>query len=443
MSGPGRPILAPLDEQQLQSQGLASQNSAEGTRKLHRRRMNRSSDSENEQIPLDVSYSAPDSQSAFATIPTFLISRATLIHVGFTKTRASQLWDLWGQQQEAEAELRREFGDDENDGMGMTFLDFMKSAISRSRDTASSRDQDWIAAMTAWGIQSELQEAMTDPMFDPIRHSQSCAYWVKDTIEMRFAALEQTQKTSEERNALLARGRTADLIERQFRADAQIANARSAAARNAPGHTMLYRGMDEGRAMNLVQDWDSCYLNEMLSMPPSDFSPSRRFFYFSPQRFVAQYYASWVTRRNENIEPRPKPIIIQFSMPNSTLESLSSGTEKLSVYFPDDEWKKLIWYSRRDQPLPTTLTKYHNATLIIGTIARGPDLVLQSLRSWEQVSDNNVLKLGPPRNLATAIQFVFTDDKGGLLLQQNMSSFSKQDFDAREYCEWRRGHRIP
>ncbi len=362
------PILAPLDEHQLQNQGLASLNSAEGTRKLHRRRMIRSSNSDNEHIALDVSYSAPNSESAFVTIPTFLISKATLLHVGYTEARASLIWNHWSNWPEGEPQRETDY---EDWGMGMSLLEVITGSISRSRDTTSSRDEDWIAAMTGWGIKPEIQEAITDSTFNSIRHSQSCAFWVKDTIKMRYAALEQIQKTSEQRNALLALGRTGDSIEREFRAETQTENARAAAAAgNAPGHTILYKAIDEGRIVNFVQNWDSDYLGMMLSSPPLDFSPTRMLFCFSPQRFVAQCYASWVARRNEDIEARPKAIIIQVSIPNSALDSLPE-MEKLSVHFPDDEWKRLIWHSRVRRPLPPTLTKFHDATVIIGTAAIG------------------------------------------------------------------------
>ncbi|KAM3563006.1 hypothetical protein ARSEF4850_002547 [Beauveria asiatica] len=432
MSTRHRPILAPLDERLLQSRGLASENSAEGTRKLHRRRMNRSSDSEHGDISLNVSCSVSEHQSAFVTIPTFLISKATLLHVGFTKARAEQLWTQWNNWPEYEPLREVDYEDAED---GMSFLYFM-TGISRARDTTSSRDEDWTAAMTGWGIKPELQQAIIDPIFNSIRHTHSCAFWVKDTIKMRYAALEQTQKTSQERNALLAQGRTAESIERQFRDETQTANARAAAARNAPGHTILYRGMDEGRAIDFVQNWNVNYLSTIRSLVPSDFSPNRTLFYFTPQRFVAQYYAAWVTRRSEDIQARPKPIIIQFSIPNSAIESLSE-TEKLSIHFPDEEWKKLIWNSHKGDPLPAPLKKYQHPTLIIGTTSKGPNSVFNSLRSWEQVSSRHVLRIGPPENLSTAIQFVFTEEKGHAFLKQNISAFSKQYFDAHEYREWR------
>lgn len=430
-----RPILAPLDEHQLQNQGLASGDSAEGTRKIHRRRMNRSSDSDNEHIPLDIPHSAPNSQTAFATIPTYLISEPTLWHMGFTRARASQLWARWNNW--PKDGIPREI-DNVSEGEVISFLDFMTIAIGSSQDTTSSRDQDWIACMTAWGIEPELQQAIVDPVFNSIRHSESCAFWIKDTIHMRYAALKQVEKTSRQRNAFLAQGKTAAWIENHLRIETQSETARAYAARNAPGHTVLYKGIDEGRIANFVQNWDPEYLFKMRSSAPSDFSPTRPLHYFSTQRWVAQYYASWVGRRGTSeVLLTVKPIIVQFSIPNSAIESLPED-ERIKLYFPDELWRRMVWSGRRGRRLPRDLSHFHDCTVMIGTISKGPNHDYVRMDSWEEVSERNVLKFGPPGNMKPAIQYAFSDNKGEYLLSQNMAYFSKEDFSSRQYRTWRR-----
>lgn len=209
------------------------------------------------------------------------------------------------------------------------------------------------------------------------------------------------------------------------------------AAQNTPDHTIVYKGIDEGRVADLVQDWDPQFLGQLLtgSKGQSDYSPGRLLCHFTAQRWLAQYYASWIARRSpsDNLAT-VEPIIVQLSIPNSILRDTSENG-LLSLHFPDESWKRLVWHSRNGRRLPQDLAKYHDAILIVGTTSRGNNAMYRKMRSWEEISENHVLKIGPQE--ANAIQFGFTDHQGSCLLADNMAWLAKEDFGPQDYLEWR------
>jgi hypothetical protein len=96
MSGRGRSaILAQLDAANLQNFSLLRPAANSGSLRLHKRRLNRSSDEENKCTPLTIRPDSPEAVDAFATIPEYLFSRETLIHVGLSEEKADELWDRW------------------------------------------------------------------------------------------------------------------------------------------------------------------------------------------------------------------------------------------------------------------------------------------------------------------------------------------------------------
>ncbi|KAL2692121.1 hypothetical protein Neosp_002527 [[Neocosmospora] mangrovei] len=166
-------ILAPLDAAHLMSQGLAG--------------------------PVDESAS-----DMFVSIPDQLISQATIEYVGFSKTKANEIWSSWNNWPSTRP--RRET-DPEDTALQVTFLDFICGHILFSFDTDSEDDDEWINCMNTYGLSKELQDAVLDPLFKYLRLSDSCAAWSKDTIEMRYAGLKAIQEESSNReNALHSAG---------------------------------------------------------------------------------------------------------------------------------------------------------------------------------------------------------------------------------------------
>lgn len=429
-------ILGALDAAHLQNAGLLTPPNDRGTRRVHKRRLNRSSDEENQDIPLDVHPQSAAAQDAFATIPDQLISRATLEYVGFSDAKADALWSQWtnwppqGPSRET---------DPDTGGLQMSFLKYMTGAFNTGNDTFSDDDRTWARLLDTFGLSTETQQAILDPVFRYIRLSESCVYWAKDTVHMRYHGLMEIQKASRDReNALrravtrpgsgqppgqsfpnpvhtpssssLAAPRSVSGWQQQSSPGISNFSSNSAsvtAARNAPGFVTLFKSIDQGRIAGLLDDNGSISrIQTMLSSAPSDFSGRRRLYYFTPDFKVAQYYAVYAKRRT-NAE---SVVIIMMSIPNREIKSLQEP-EILRLFWPNPEWAQLVWSCRNGRRMPKDLSKYQEAALVIGTIARKPNSAYEELASPDDVAENYVLKVqGSEGRGVPATQYVFGED---------------------------------
>ncbi|OAA76180.1 hypothetical protein LEL_05864 [Akanthomyces lecanii RCEF 1005] len=204
MSRPGSQsnILGQLDSADLGRSGLSGPVLPDGTFRLHRRRLNRFSDEENQGIPLNVPLASSDANEAFASIPAEIISKATLVYVGFDLDTATLLWSKWTNR-EQDGGIYREGDPIGAHGEQMAFLDFMSGGIGERGDTWDTDNQKWIDCMNAYGMAREFQEAILDPQFNDIRHQQTCVSWIKETIQVRYDALHEVHKASMRRESAL------------------------------------------------------------------------------------------------------------------------------------------------------------------------------------------------------------------------------------------------
>lgn len=452
-------ILGELDAVNLQNQGRLSPNDSRGTRRLHRRYLNRSSDEENQHIPLDVPMQSAAANEAFVSIPEHLISQATLEYVGFSEAKAAAMWQQWTNWPSG-GPLREVDSDD--GGLRMTFLDFLTGPFNGSVDCSSENDQEWSRCMNDFGLNSQTQDAILDPRFKYLRLSRSCAFWAKDTVEMRYAGLQDIQRASLERELALTSGSHQPGAPRQEQprgkgqqggtptqssgriivpqgpsiSETPLITANSAqaiAARNAPGHTVLYKGMDKARINGLLDENGSLnQLGVILSSPPSDFSGSRALFYFTPDYKVAQYYAAYAKRRAivESV------VIICVWIPNNAIEVLQPPVIQ-RLYWPSTEWKELVWTCRTARALPKPLRKYRQATLVIGTISRKPNDSYHQLPSSEHINESFILKVDGETGGQPAVQYVFSgEEEGRELLEDSISQIKVYPFVSSELDTW-------
>ncbi|RSM20072.1 hypothetical protein CDV31_001151 [Fusarium ambrosium] len=460
-------VFAPLDVAQLMGQGLAGFPDLSGKRKVHKRRLNRSSDEEHSHLPLDVSLQSQSADDIFASIPDQLISHASIEYVGFSKAKADEIWNSWNNWPSTGP--RRET-DPSDGGLVVTFLDFISGHIATSFDTSEDDDGEWTNCMNRYGLATELQHAILDPHFKYLRLSKSCADWSRDTIHMRYAGLKEIQRASWDRAMTLQRAgyrlaarsdngssarveppsgstssrpgqRSISGMQRDMAPGISTESSNSAsaiAARNAPGHVVLFKAMDQGRIRGLLDENGRLkQIETLLSSPPSDFSGTRSRFYFTPDFKVAQYYAAYAKRR-ANVEA---VVMIRIAIPNHVIEGMEEG-EIQRLYWPSPEWKEFVWCNRTARALPRPLRKLRAATLMIGTIARKPNECYHQLRSWEAMSESWTLKLGGQDGVSTGIQYVFSgEEEGQELLTEHVSENIKvYPFPASELDEWMEEH---
>jgi hypothetical protein len=326
----------------------------------------------------------------------------------------------------------------------MSFLKYMIGAFNTGNDTFSNDDRTWARLMDTFGLSIGTQQAILDPAFRYIRLSESCVYWAKDTVHMRYYGLMEIQKASRDRENVLRRtaanpgsgqppgqlfpnplytpsssslaaSRSVSVWQQQSSPEISIYSSNSAsatAARNAPGFVHLFKGIDQGRIAGLLDDNGSISrIQTMLSSAPSDFSGRRRLYYFTPNFKVAQSYAAYAKRR-ANAET---VVIIMMSIPNREIKSLQEP-EIFRLFWPNPEWAQLIWSCRNGRKIPKDLRKYQDAALVIGTISRKPNSAYEELASPDDVTEDYVLKVQDSEGRSVpATQYVFGEDGEDIL----------------------------
>jgi len=421
MSGGGT-ILAPLDAQDLRTRGLLHPSGTNGAHRLHRRLVNGDSDEEYKHISLDVPLASPFADEAYVAVPDMLISHQTLQYLGLSDSKAAELWDFWCHWDTDDGIGRWEI--DEDCDMWWEFIDFAVNNTAKYHPDVDdeSDDAQWRTYIRGCGISEEVENAIMDPDFTSLRLSCSGFYWIEDTMRMRYAGLEEIQRTSlarvEKSSHSAGRGGDGGQHERcqgdhQTTSDgsqsqqplglgqgqsswtsstveisALDVSASAIAARNAPGHTILFKALDKGRIHGLFDNTGTVSnLTKLASQPPTDFSGRSTCFYFTPDYAIAKRYAEYAKGRAacESV------VLVCFRIRNAAIESLSNTVAFQRVYWPSPEWKQVIWYCRTGKPFPSHLSKYRDALLMIGTISTKPNSTYDRLASWEQVSERHVL----------------------------------------------------
>jgi hypothetical protein len=462
-------ILASADVEDLSSAGLVSPTSSNGTRRIHKRRLNRSSDEENSHLPLTPISSTTSSSvtEMYVTIPELLISLATLEYLGYTDNAANQIWDRWN---DWPSTRPGRFGVDP-DGE-ILFIDFAVGYLNRVRDqdTWDENNHLWFNFMNLCGINLEVQTAIMDPIYKRIRLTESCYFWVKDTIELRYRGLEAIQRASRERTMAIERAASRPSHSSSSRhggsfmggssGSAQVTPSQNSgqrsisgtmrmapgissdtafsnacrSAQNVPGSIILYKGLDQALLNGFFNDSGAIGAwQKMFSNPPTDFLGSQAGFYFTVQRDIAEYYACYAKRR-DGVQ---SVVIVQVIVPNHKIERLST-TQLQKTYWPSEEWKNLVWHCRNAKKFPSQLQKFKQALLIIGTIAKKPNRVYNGMNSFAQINERCVLKTKDGHN---AVQYVFHDDEGQEFLEELApGSVTIHPVSTTEFTQWQRDH---
>jgi hypothetical protein len=267
-------------------------------------------------------------------IPTVLVSYETLLYVGLSEARATELWTRWSNWPTHGP--RRETDSDDGYGLVVEFDDWILSSFENRPDAADDSTEEWRACLERCGISSDLQDAIMDPHFDYLRLSHSCIHWINDTVKMRYEGLIDIQKTSRvggqhvgldiaTGSSFSSRQSTRSASETQQHHTAGISrdlwgSESATAARNAaPGHTLLFRAQYQGRIAGLFDETGTLdRIQTLLGSAPNDFCCTRPRIYFVPDYRVAEYYAAYAKRRAKY----ESVFIICLSIPNAAIESL-------------------------------------------------------------------------------------------------------------------------
>lgn len=202
------------------------------------------------------------------------------------------------------------------------------------------------------------------------------------------------------------------------------------ASQSAPGMTVLYRAVDQGRTNRLFDNQGNLdHIPVLDSIPETDFSRSRTMYYFTNSFEVARRNAAWIKRRANG----GSVVVIRIAVRNIVIENMPPGKVQ-RVFWPSPEWKELVWwcYNRKQIYKSKELVKYNDAALIIGTIANKPKNYYYNYSSSAQLTEDCLLKA-----VDQAVQFAFSSEEDGesLLFEQakntiKLFSFTEADLEA-------------
>ncbi|EFX06424.1 hypothetical protein CMQ_6745 [Grosmannia clavigera kw1407] len=421
-------ILGELDAADLENKGLLGPGTTTGSRRIHKRLLNSSGEDEYHDISLQINLESPDATNAFATIPVSLISHDSLVYLGFSAAKSDEIWSQWT---DWPSEGPSREIDPDNGGLQVTFIDFVRCRLRNYEDTYEDNDDQWCQCLSLCGMSKAVQDAIMDPQFKRIRLTNSCIFWIRDTIVMRYAGLEDIQRASRQREIDLIRVRDCQDGSGSGRG-AQSRNGRDGSpqpddhqqatpwvphvlwnsatmmeVRNNYGHIVLFKDVVHAQVAGLFDDSGKVQrIEKLLSHSPSDFSAARSLFYFTPDHREAEYRCAYAKRR-ANCE---SVVMVCLTIPQTAIDKLRRP--KLQrLYWPSPEWKQVVWRSKTVRSLPSALRKYRDALLIIGSVANGTQRKFENMKSWADVADDAVccdVSSGDP-----TVQYVFSSEEEG------------------------------
>ncbi|TGO58476.1 hypothetical protein BCON_0054g00060 [Botryotinia convoluta] len=263
-----KPIFTTLDDAFLTQRNLLKP-------ATHRRRLVSSSISHSEPLSSSDSGLSEDSgvdTRGFIMIPEFLESEETIEWLGWTPTKAAEIWNRWRVTQETEQE------------QGTIFeIGFIEQALGHipRRDFEDSAS-DWEEHMRDWGIGEELIGAIMDAEFTDIRCTESVQHWVIDTIEIRYLSLERIKRESDQRtrnNHISSPNIASGVVPRYSR---------------VPGLQTLFKAISTER---MGYKDGKIHVGSLVSAAATDFRGYGIALYFTPDYQVADRYRQYIKRR--------------------------------------------------------------------------------------------------------------------------------------------------
>ncbi|KAF5553099.1 hypothetical protein FPHYL_8826 [Fusarium phyllophilum] len=383
-------ILAPRDAAQLIDLDLVNlPNPPNGSIQIHKRRLNRTSDAVHKNIPLNTNIeSRPD---AFATIPEKLISKATIEYVGFNSDKATEIWSGWVNW--PSGPIIREIDPDDCTTLEVSFIDWVKRHTGNPLEYDVWEDDNsvWFRHMEQCGIATELQNSIMDPRFKDMRLTGTCIGWLRDTMNLRYEGLEEIQRASAERERAL-----------------QGTSAR-------PQKQSGFASRDQARINGLFDhEGNLDRISVLMSASSStDFSRNKSMYCFTPDYSLARKQAAWIKQRG------PPAVIVQIAVQEKLITSMDPPDIQCA-FWPNSNWRELVWHCRTTRRLPNELKKYNDAILIIGTIANRPTAYYEQRSPAELTSEAYVVMVRGPNEGGdrAAVQYVFSsDDEGETFLE--------------------------
>ena len=177
-----------------------------------------------------------------------------------------------------------------------------------------------------------------------------------------------------------------------------------AAPASISGCTMLWRSGPRIKAEAFYNPQTKEIWMGAIGSFPGDFNGERKVVYWTPQKETANRYAAWAKKKS----PVSELCMVQVAVP----EPFTASISKKFLWFderqqPTDEWKKLIWHSRRGRQFPEELDYLYQKDLLIGHIASGKNVKYERMSSHAEIRDHDLLTVAVGDEERRAVQWVF------------------------------------
>jgi len=333
------------------------------------------------------------STEASLDLPTDIESVAALEHLGFTRKVAGDVFERYAKrpdpQQNPDSILEYAFGE-----------------LNRLNAQPWLQDLPPRQAMTTIGISNELQDALLDSRFTQLFKSESLLYWLKDSMKLRLATLEQLLerlKSYASRTITIRKGGKRAILpptaltnvlttpEEHGLPSAWVSV--EAAPPKPEGYVALYKGnfpvMVGG--VGFIQDNGDINLDSIRTYPGGDLNHTNNAWYWTEEQETAEEYRQWAAKRNKYAETW----LIRVLVPQTYFTSL----RKQQLFYSPD-WKEYIWYCKNGLTPPAKFDKFWKAgeaEVVEGHICGCPTQIIQRTKKehvQQKITEDHLLVIG-------------------------------------------------
>ncbi|KAF3311472.1 hypothetical protein TWF173_008293 [Orbilia oligospora] len=347
----------------------------------------------------------------FIEIPVFLQSQETIEFIGFTSEKAQSIWNLWE-------------GVPDNEKSSRTFLEFILEFISDPGGSlqAINSDDDWNAYMDNIGISSRLKTAILLPEYEIIRYTSSCEFWLLDSVECTYRALESLTERFEI-SAEYFRSTSFEGSEKKRTRRARSLSkgpslpsptSRKQQNANSPARGDVERqdsDISGNKAVNRLTTYygDPDSLSGQSEAAEEEASIKAKAFYDEKTglRKVADIYAGYLKHRT----PISEVIVTEVEITEELVASLQpvylwGQTDKgINPHFQEFAWSCRKGYQKNEMPSYLKyLTKCH---LIIAHILTNKNVKYEKMESWKDIKVSDLLHAKIDGKEKLGIQWAF------------------------------------
>lgn len=325
------------------------------------------------------------SSDNIVAIPDELESVQTLKFLGFTENAADLTFKRF---QRAQSKWQDE-----------EIISYAKGTVRAGNDAVDDTD-NWDEAMRSMGIDEQLRGRILDPRYANIRRTETAMHWVIDTITDLYEFL--TSFNANMKRAEMLSGPLWNIVGKMTRGASPAASSTTLMVqpqsktkekgskpqgglespvsttigeRTVPAdeerivqadETTLLKGGSLSRLNGAInyrrENTPVVSLNEIPSVPPTDFSGDKLYWYFTKQKTVAELYANWASQRlgGERVEIGILTVII----PNILLEN--------AVEIYSNTLKEFVWTNRLNLHMPDYLLHFAESEVLVGPIISAP-----------------------------------------------------------------------